>query len=664
MKRHFAWIVASVALWPFCSAFVSSQEKSAEPHPRNVLIFVFDGLRAGSVNAVDSPTMFWIREHGVSFANSHSLFPTFTTANASAIATGHYLGDTGDYSNQIYIGRPVFSDGNFGRPPGSYAPYVENNRVLGDLDAQFNGNYLNEETLLAAARERGYSTAVVGKMGPAAIQDVSQLNPVQGGFAIPKTIVIDDGTGTADGVPLAPEVSSALVSAGLPTTAPARNQPAGNNETPGTKEPNTVQQQYFADSVTKAILPMFVQRAKPFALLYWSRDPDGTQHFQGDSLNKLVPGINGPTSKAALKNADNNLKQILDYINANPELSANTDIFITADHGFATISKRDIDAAGHATKSYAATWIYNDASGRQEVNTSFLPVGFVSIDLAHELGLPLYDPDSPITGPDGERKFAPVDPAAGQQTSTLRQHPVSGNGLIGGTGRIANETDANVVVAANGGSDLIYLPRHDPQLAKQIVAFLARQDYTGGLFVDDAYGQIPGTLPSSFIRLIGSSPIPTPTIAITFKTFPADPRDPIMTEVQITDYPLQHGQGMHGSFGRSNTFQFMAAIGPDFKKQFVDRAPASNADIAPTLARILGLHLDSHGDLKGRVLSEALSGGAPLDPEPSENKTAVSDNAGSGKRTILMYQQMGDRVYFDRACFKGPSDGEPKNKCS
>jgi arylsulfatase A-like enzyme len=660
-KKRFFWLVAGLALWPFFHASRASQGKPPEPRPRNVLIFVFDGLRSGSVNATDSPTMFSIREHGVSFPNSHSLFPTFTTANASAIATGHYLGDTGDYSNQIYIGRPIFSDGNFGRPAGSYAPYIENDRVLGDLDALFNGNYLNEETLLSAARRRGYNTAVVGKMGPAAIQDVTQLNPVHGAFTIPQTVVIDDGTGTQDGVPLAPEISSALASAGLPTAAPPRNQLTGNNETPGTKEPNGNQQAYFSDAITKVILPRFAQSDKPFALLYWSRDPDGTQHFQGDSLNQLTPGINGPTSKAALKNADNNLKQVLDYLASKPEVAANTDIFITADHGFATISKRDIDPAGHRTQSYAATWIYKDATGRQEVNTGFLPVGFVSLDIAHELGMPLYDPDTPIAGPDGERKFAPVDPSAGQQRAELRQHPVSGNGLIGGTGRIANETDARVVVAANGGSDLVYVPRRDPGLVKQIVAFLARQDYTGGLFVDDSYGEIPGALSSSSIRLIGSSQIPTPTIAIAFKTFSVDSKDPVMSEVEIADYPLQHGQGMHGSFGRSNTFQFMAAIGPDFRAQFVDRSPVSNADIAPTLARILGLHLDSVGDLKGRVLFEALAGGPQ--PQPSENKVAASDAAASGKRTILMYQRMGEQLYFDRACFNGEAKGVVQKNC-
>ena len=45
---------------------------------------------------------------------------------------------------------------------------------------------------------------------------------------------------------------------------------------------------------------------KPFVLVFWSRDPDGTQHNQGDSLLKVEPGINGPTSLAAVKNADDN----------------------------------------------------------------------------------------------------------------------------------------------------------------------------------------------------------------------------------------------------------------------------------------------------------------------------------------------------------------------
>jgi len=58
--------------------------------------------------------------------------------------------------------------------------------------------------------------------------------------------------------------------------------------------------------------------------------------------------------------------------------------------------------------------------------------------------------------------------------------------------------------------------------------------------------------------------------------------------VPIADMLLQQGQGMHGRFGRDNTRNFMAAVGPDFKAQYRDPMPASNAGITPTLLRLLG----------------------------------------------------------------------------
>ena len=66
---------------------------------------------------------------------------------------------------------------------------------------------------------------------------------------------------------------------------------------------------------------------------------------------------------------------------------------------------------------------------------------------------------------------------------------------------------------------------------------------------------------------------------------------------------------MHGSFSRAETMNFMAAIGPDFKRGFVDPAPVSNADIGRTIAQILGLTIKPHGRLLGRVIAEAMPGG-------------------------------------------------------
>jgi len=72
--------------------------------PHNLILFIPDGLRALKVTPETAPAMAEVRDKGVDFKNPHSLFPTFTTANASAMATGHYLGDTGDFSNTIYTG--------------------------------------------------------------------------------------------------------------------------------------------------------------------------------------------------------------------------------------------------------------------------------------------------------------------------------------------------------------------------------------------------------------------------------------------------------------------------------------------------------------------------------------------------------------------------------
>jgi hypothetical protein len=650
--------------------FGSGKSDGPKRPQRNVIIFVADGMRPGSINATDAPTLLALREHGVNFVNSHSLFPTFTTPNGSAIATGHYLGDTGDFSNTLYSAYPVFNTGNFGKTAGTVTPFVENDQILADLDDHYNGNFLTETTLLQLASENGYNTATVGKHGPAAIQAVAQLAPVGQQFQVPQTVFIDDVTGSSAGIPLSTEIANALTSAGLPTVAPNRsngcgptdqcnNGFSGNNTTPGTTSPNLVQQQYFVDAVTKAILPTFVKSGKPFALVFWSRDADGTQHNQGDSLNSLTPGINGPTSKASVKNADNNLKQILDYLNSNPEIAANTDIFVTADHGFATISRHEVDAQGHFTKSYAAQFIYKDATGRVEVNPGFLPPGFVAIDIAHALGMTLHDPDSQIPAPSGGNVYEPVDPTIGQQTATVRQRPAAGNGLIGASGAILDNTDAKVIVAANGGSDLIYVPDHNVDRVRQIVSFLATQDYVGGIFVDDSYGRISGSLPLSSINLVGATPLPTPAIALNFKTFYLKNGD-LQSAVQIADTGLQEGQGMHGSLGRDNTFNNMAAIGPDFKSHFVDFAPISNADVPVTLAHIMGLDLPSSGDLNGRVLWEALK----IGPRHifSESHRLVLDDTKSGKSTVLLYQRVGKQTYFDEACFVDVHRGD-RNPC-
>src|SRR6202012_954279 len=116
---------------------------------------------------------------------------------------------------------------------------------------------------------------------------------------------------------------------------------------------------------------------KPFVLVFWSRDPDGTQHGQGDSLNTIIPGINGPTSLAGIRNASNDLQRLRDALKR-LGLDETTDIVTTADHGFSTLSRQSATSA-------SAKLTYRD------VPKGFLPPGFLAIDLAAALGLPLYE---------------------------------------------------------------------------------------------------------------------------------------------------------------------------------------------------------------------------------------------------------------------------------
>jgi predicted AlkP superfamily pyrophosphatase or phosphodiesterase len=577
--------------------------------PRNLILFVPDGLRGRIVTPQTAPAMAEVRDKGVNFKNSHSLFPTFTTANASAMATGHYLGDTGDFSNTIYTGFASAAAGD------TVVPFLENDAVLGDVDEHFGGDYLNEETVLKMARAKGYSTAAIGKLGPALIFDHTDKTGADGLHSI----VIDDSTGGKAGVPLSQEMQAALTKANLPLAAPSRgdNGKAGDAKTPGTLVPNTAQQAYFADVASKIVLPMFKARNKPFVLVFWSRDPDGSQHNTGDSLNTVTPGINGPTSMAGIKNADDNLAQLRKALD-DLGLAASTNIIISSDHGFSTISKE-------SKTSPSAKVAYDDTP------TDFLPMGFLAIDLAKALELPLFDPND---------KNARVADTA---------HPKAGNGVLGN-----DPTKPDLVVATNGGSDLIYLPNRDKKLAARTIKALLDQDYVSGLFVDDKLGRFPGTLEMSQLGLKGKAVTPNPSIVVNFRSYVAGCEEPTNCSVEVADTVLRQGQGMHGSFGRGDTMNFMAAIGPDFKAGYVDALPVSNADVGMTIAQLLDLHPAGAGGLTGRVMSEALPNG--IIPKAADG-TIVSKPAANGLQTVVKYQHVLSQRYFDVAGFPGRTVG-------
>ena len=538
--------------------------------PRNIIIFVADGLRYGSVDANNMPNMFKLKSEGVDFTNSHSLFPTITTVNASAIATGHYIGDTGDFGNTLYTGTAMQS------AKGSTIAGLENNAVLAEMNQKFGGNYLNEETLIARARAQGFSTAVIGKLGPTRIQDSTAAADGS------ETLILDDDTGHEGGLGLPAWFSAGMKNAFLTGGAPA------------SQVPNIPQEVWLMKATTRIVLPHFKENGKPFVLLFWSRDPDMSQHNTKDSVGETVPGINGPSGKAGTRDADTALGELLAALKQQG-LDKTTDVFVTADHGFLTIS--------------------HDSKTSPSAKDGQIAAGFLAADLASALNLPKID-----------------------------------NNALG-----ASADRPEVIVAGNGGADLVYLPGENAKtLADSIVKFLTSQDYVAAIFVNDRLGKFPGALAMSDLNLVGAAKTPAPSLYVSFRSIAGDCKNTLQCAVGIHDTALLTGQGSHGSLSRAETRNFMAAIGPDFKAGFSDPAPISNADIAPTMAHLAGITMPAKGKLRGRVISEALKGGKNVAPV---RRTIQSAPAANGARTILNFQQVGEQRYFDAAGFTGKAVG-------
>ncbi|HEY4031513.1 MAG TPA: alkaline phosphatase family protein [Caulobacteraceae bacterium] len=577
-------------------------------HPKrhNVILFVADGLRSQIVTPQTAPALAAVRAEGVDFQNSHALFPTVTTANASAMATGHYLGDTGDFGNYLYTG-----PNNAPQTTNGVTPSLEDDADLNFVNQTFGGNYLNEDSLLATARAQGFQTASIGKKGPTSVHDMTARDGKSG-------IVIDDSSGwpAPDALPFVPEIKAAIKAAGLALPTPDRglNTDPGAYNMAGVKVANVEQQTWFAKVATDVILPRFKKDGRPFVMVFWSRDPDGTQHNQGDSLNQLTPGINGPTTMAGIRNASDDLQRLRDALKAQG-LDKTTDVVVTADHGFTTISKQSRTSA-------SAKLAYRD------VVPGFLPVGFLAIDLAQWLKVPVWQSNGlDVQIRDGF-------------------HPGSNGALIG-----PDPAHPQIVVAVNGGADLLYFPGPDAKaMAAKAAEFLMGQDYTAAVFVNDALGPVPGALPMSAVNLIGSARTPQPSMVVSFRTESSGCAEPETCEVLVSDTDLQQGQGSHGSLSRGETHNFMAAVGPDFKAGFVDPAPVSNADLPWTIAKALGIQMKPKGKLVGRPIDEALKDGKV---PAFDAKVMRSDKGPGGFETVLDYQQVGEQKYFDAAGMPG-----------
>jgi hypothetical protein len=115
------------------------------------IVLVLDGLRPDAITAEETPNLWRLRREGVDFINSHSVFPTVTRVNATAMATGTWPGHNGMVGNSIYV-RAVDPHHAFSN---------DDHKILLRLDQVTGGGMVLTKSLGEILAERGKRLAAV-----------------------------------------------------------------------------------------------------------------------------------------------------------------------------------------------------------------------------------------------------------------------------------------------------------------------------------------------------------------------------------------------------------------------------------------------------------------------------------------------------------------------
>jgi arylsulfatase A-like enzyme len=266
-------------------------------------------MRPDFVSEQNTPTLWKLAHEGVTFRNHHSVYPSATNVNGTALITGVYPGRNGIIANHVY--RPDIDS--------RHAIDVENPAVVKRGDELSGGKYVSLSTIAELVQRAGGRTVM----------------------ASAKTVglLLDRGVGHASGLPSADDASGTHA---LPSQAHVRNSVtlfAGKSlpgdalgsitDVLGPFPSGHVQQDAWT---TKAVTDFLLKDGVPTLSILWLGEPDLTQH-------ESAPGA--PAALTAIKSADENLAAVLSALDRQ-KARETTDLFVVSDHGFSTI-RRSID---------------------------------------------------------------------------------------------------------------------------------------------------------------------------------------------------------------------------------------------------------------------------------------------------------------------------------
>lgn len=577
---------SSPSVGPSRGTVASSGIVQGEQDPR-VILFVWDGLRPDSVNATDTPNLERLRQRGVDFRDQHATFPSFTMMNAASFATGSYSGTAGFYGNTLW--QPKATGNNAaGSPVDFLAPvYSEDYAILNALNAAYDHEILASDSLFDLLRAAGYRTAAIGKSGAAFLQQID----VTGASS---SVVLDEKAAfpldfalalQAKGVPLpklTPGVTLAPTNGDPTAVAPTLKLTDGVTTDPSQTQPNpwAAANEYLMRVFTEYVMP----EHDPHVTVIWLRSPDSAQHAYG-------PGT--AMAKLALHDQDRLLGLLLDALEERGTAQT-TDVIVVSDHAHSTVSGRAPLRA-----------IENGAVGAENVQ-GFSVSGEVRLaEVLTDAGFAAFDGAGCVWSPVLSGRPTKHDSEGCTGSYTTKSY------------KLPDPLPADaVVIAANGGSEYLYIPSQSAELIERVVRALQGREEIGAIFVrSGVYGVIPGTLPLEWIGAEHPDRSPDIIVGYTFD------EDAIVAGMPGTTYAsMFNNRGMHGGFSPRDVHNSLFAYGPHFALELRDELPSANVDVAPTIAALFGITMP---DADGRVLYEAFAGGMSQDDYELRTATFV-----------------------------------------
>jgi arylsulfatase A-like enzyme len=561
------------------------------PAPRRVIIFVWDGLRADDVTPETMPNYFALARSGVVFSDHHAVYPTFTMMNSASIATGTYPGIHGFYGNVVYAPKAKGKNAKGVAIDFAAPAFIEDFGVVEAVRDSYQGRLTLVSTLLQTAQAKGLTTAAVGKFGAAFIQDyrrgglildedaampLSFAKELQNaGYALPRNTVNAYEAGAL-----------ALAASNGDPTAPIPIQRLHDGATANPLDRTGALSRRGFKYLTDVFVDYILPTKKPDLSVFWSKEPDATNHAYGPGTYNSID---------ATKMNDEILGRVVDKLRQ-LGWDQSTDIIITQDHNHSTVSG---DVAHFPLRGVAEGRVGSHDPYGYSVSGFVRTAALLTLD-----GLKAYDGA-------GCRNIPTL---SGILFDGTRLHPTKNDADGAACGKAQTYTSPSsvvpkpvpaggIVVAANAGSDYLFVPDGDANTVRAAVVSLQSRLQFGAVFVSEKYGDIPGTLRMGLINTESPASGRGPDIIVSFSF---DEHVAVAGRPGISYASSVNRRGDHGSFSRTDTHILMMAHGPDFTSAMYDTLPTANVDIAPTVARILGLKMPG---VQGRILEEALTGG-------------------------------------------------------